>query len=152
MKKLKVLAFCIVSLVIHTQTSAQTNIPLNEPDYNKPKLFSDLPQQMTLQVSQADRLFNLTEGDFAKAQVTSQLMLQGQVISNGGSPSVKTIIIRMADRGNAMFSFTKTINADGAVAYMGRMMSRNSGDAYEIKKQNGQFIFNKINLYDLISE
>ena len=41
MKKLKVLAFYIVSLIIYTQTSAQTNIPLNEPDYNKPKLFSE---------------------------------------------------------------------------------------------------------------
>jgi hypothetical protein len=152
MKKLKVLAFCLVSFIVFTQAAAQTNIPLNEPDYNKPKIFSDLPQQMTLQVSEADQLFNLGEGELARVQVTSEYLLKGQVVSIGGDKSGRTVIIRIPERNNAIFTFTRKTNADGVVSYVGRILSRNNGDAYEIKKENGQYIFNKVNLYDLISE
>jgi hypothetical protein len=151
MKKLSVLAFQLVSFIVFSQAAAQTNIPLNEPDYNKPKIFSDLPQQMTLLTSEADKLFNLGEGDAVKVQVASEYLLKGQVVSIGGDQIASTIIISIPDRNNAIFTLTRK-TVDGVLSYMGRIMNRSQGDAYEIKKENGKYVFNKINIYDLISE
>ena len=152
MKKLKALAFCVFLSTICLQLSAQTNIPLNEPDYNKPKIFSDLPQQMILQTTEAEHSFTLREGEIAKIQLSQQFVFDGTVISNGGNKITKTILIRIPARNNAILSLSRTATPDGIVSWSGRIMSRNNGDAFEIKKENGQYIFNKINLYDLISE
>jgi hypothetical protein len=152
MKKLRALAFYLVSFIFITQAAAQSNIPLNEPDYNKPKIFSDLPQQMILKVSEANQLFGFGEGDIVEVQVTAEYLLKGQVVTIGGDKSARTVIIRIPGRNNAIFTFTRNSSADGVISYVGRIMSRSNGDAYEIKRENGQFIFNKINLYDLISE
>ena len=152
MKELKVLAFCVLLTTTCIRLSAQTNIPLNEPDYNKPKIFSDLPQQMILQTAEADVLFSLRAGDVAKTQLTTQFFVNGTVVSNGGTKTVKTIVMKIPARNNAILTLTRTSTPDGIVTYAGRIMSRSNGDAYEIKNENNQYIFNKINLYDLISE
>ena len=152
MKKLKALAFCVFLSTAFVHLSAQTNIPLNEPDYNKPKIFSDLPQQMVLQTTEAEKLFVLREGDATKIQLTEQFFVNGTVVSTGGSKTIKTVLIKIPGRNNAILSLSRKSTLDGAVVYSGRVMSRSNGDAFEIKKENGEYIFNKINLYDLISE
>jgi hypothetical protein len=152
MKKLKAFALCVLLSIACIRSSAQTNIPINEPDYNKPKIFSDLPQQMVLQTAEADQLFNLKAGDATKTQLTTQLFINGTVISNGGSKLVRTVVMKIPARNNAILTLTRTTAPDGVFTYTGRIMSRGNGDAYEIRKENGQFIFNKINLYDLINE
>ena len=144
MKKLKVLALCIVSF-IGTRTAAQPNLPINEPDYHQPKIFTDLPQQMALKFPEANLLFDLAAGDLVKVQITSAYLLKGQVVSIGGSISNRTVIVRIPERNNAIFTFTRN-NQDGVVSYSGRILSRTNGDAYEIKKENGNYIFNKIKL------
>ena len=152
MKELKALAICVLLTAAFTQVSAQVNIPLNEPDYNKPKIFSDLPQQMILQTAEAGDLFTLREGDAASVMLTSQFIINGTVVSIGGNKTIKTILIKVPARNNAILTLTRTVTPDGLVSYSGRIMSRSNGDAFELKKENGQYIFNKINLYDLISE
>jgi hypothetical protein len=152
MKKLKAIAFCVLLSIACIRLSAQTNIPLNEPDYNKPQIFSDLPQQMVLQTAEAERLFNLRAGDPVKAQLASQFLIIGTVVSNGGNKSNRTIIVKIPARNNAILTLTRVSTPEGVVRYTGRIMSRSNGDAYEIKNENSQFVFNKINLYDLINE
>src|SRR5688572_1160018 len=104
MKELKALAFCVLLSIACIRLSAQTNIPLNEPDYNKPKIFSDLPQQMILQTAEADLLFNLRAGDVAKAQLTTQFFINGTVVSYGGTKTTKTIIMKIPARNNAILT------------------------------------------------
>jgi hypothetical protein len=152
MKDLKAVAFCVLLSIACIRLSAQANIPLNEPDYNKPKIFSDLPQTMVLQSAEADALFKLRAGETAKAQLTSQFFIDATVVSNGGNKSSKTIILKIPARNNAILTLTRFSTPDGIVKYAGRIMSQGNGDAYEIKTENSQYIFNKINLYDLISE
>src|SRR5689334_13207915 len=124
MKKLKALAICVFLSTACIHLSAQTNIPLNEPDYNKPKIFSDLPQQMILQTTEAERLFTLGVGDVTKNQLTEQFLINGTVVSIGGSKTVKTILIRIPARNNAFLTLSRTSTPDGVVSYSGRVMSR----------------------------
>ena len=49
MKVLKTGALCVLLNVIALTVAAQNNTsnpPVTEPDYNKPKLFADLPQRL----------------------------------------------------------------------------------------------------------
>lgn len=153
MNKLKAIAGCVLFLIFCIQASAQTSpVPVNEPDYNKPKIFADLPNQMTIRVVDAEKLFGLRAGTSSSVQLTDELFLKGTVVSNGESNGMRTIIIRATNRNNAVFTFTRITSEDGTTSYAGRIMSRDNGDAFLIKKEDNAFVLKKINLYDLISE
>jgi hypothetical protein len=155
MKKLKASAFSVLLIVcgMHTQAQEQ-KIPLNEPNHNKPKLFNNLPQKMNLRLSEVEPVFNYAVGATISIQLADNFLFQGTVISKSDEKdaSVKSIVIRSSTMQGASFSFTKTANPDGSYKYIGRIMSRNNGDAYEIKTENGQYILQKKNLYELIAE
>ena len=46
MKHLKLSGFCLLCMLFCATVSAQDKVPLNEPDYNKPKLFNNLPDKI----------------------------------------------------------------------------------------------------------
>jgi hypothetical protein len=155
MKKLKASAIGVLLTACCMYAGAQEQkIPLNEPDHNKPKLFNNLPQKMNLKLSEVESVFNYAIGAAVNLQVTDKLLFQGTVVSKSDAKdaSVKSIVIRSASLQGATFTFTKTKNTDGSFNYIGRIMSRNNGDAYEIKSENGQYILEKKNLYEMIAE
>lgn len=155
MKTVKSIAVCVLlSLSAYTSQAQEHKIPLNEPDYGKPKLFSDLPQKMIMDVSGMEPLFRYPVGTMVSVQATPDLLLQGVVVStsDASNASMKSVVIRVTNRPGAIFTYTRTTRAEGGVAYIGRMMSRNNGDAYEVAMENGTYILQKKNLYDLISE
>ena len=152
MKKLKIIATGVFLSVCVAQSFAQEKLPLNEPDYNKPKLFSDLPKKMNLRVADMDLLFRFSIGDAIRVKATENFSLEGTVVSKSEEASVRSVVIRSSNRQGAIFTFTKTTAADGSVNYLGRMLNRNNGDAFEIVKENGQYVLLKKNLYDLIAE
>ncbi len=153
MNKLKAIAGCVLFFIFCIQAAAQTSpVPVNEPDYNKPKIFNDLPNTMTIRLMDAEKLFGLRAGSSSSVQFTDELFLKGTVISNGESNGMRTIIMKVTNRNNAVFTFTRITQQDGTTSYAGRIMSRENGDALLIKKEDNAFTLNKINLYDLISE
>ncbi|MBS1633816.1 MAG: hypothetical protein JST10_14725, partial [Bacteroidetes bacterium] len=61
-------------------------IPLNEPDYNKPKVFQNLPDTIPVEASSLASLFSLSKGqkvapDFSNKSATTGFQLRGEVIS-----------------------------------------------------------------------
>jgi len=155
MKTVKSGAFCVLLSLSAYFTSAQEHkIPVNEPDYSKPKLFSDLPQKMALNVLGLEPLFKLSVGNTVSIQLTNDLLLQGVVVSTSDvhNASARSVVIRSTNRQGAVFTFTKTNRSDGSISYIGRMMSRQNSDAYEIAMENGSYVLQKKNLYDIISE
>jgi hypothetical protein len=133
---------------------AQENLPLNEPDRNKPQLFADMPQRMNLNVSNLHSLFALQTGASVNAEVADGFSIRGTVTSrsNDSQNSVQTVVIRAANRRGASFTFTRMIRSDGSVFYKGRILSFQNSDAYEIMIENGSYVLQKKNLYDLVSE
>lgn len=153
MKTLKTFAVGVVITLCYLQGAAQkASVPLNEPDYNKPKLFADLPQRMNLKVKEMASLFNLPVGTVINAEATEHFRLKGTIVSKAEDATVKSVVIRSTNKQGAIFTFTKVVNADGSSHYMGRMISRQHGDAFEIVRENGQYVLNKIGLYDMLNE
>ena len=153
MNILKTITLSVALTIGYLSSSAQSNsIPINEPNYNKPRLFADLPQRMNLKVSDLETLFSLSVGSGINTMVSEQFRLQGTIVSKSEDASVKSVVIRSSNRPGANFTFTRTTNADGSFNYIGRMISMQHGDAYEVIKHNGAYVLNKIGLYDLFSE
>lgn len=155
MKKLitKTLGVLLCLCSLHSIAQDQ-KVPLNETDYNKPKLFNDLPQKMNLRVTELENLFQYQVGSPVNVRITDNFLFEGVVVSTSDAKdiSVKTVVIRSTNREGASFTFTRTTSKEGGNTYLGRIISRNNGDAFEILPENGTYVLQKKNLYDLISE
>jgi hypothetical protein len=144
--------FCSV-LCSSAQTGrSSTKVPLNEPDYNKPKLFADLPDRVDFDPKSFSNLFALQVGQSADVPISSDFNFSGQVVSRSDDPNSVSVVIRSTNRVGARLVFTKVTNADNTVKYIGRIISLQHGDSYEIVSENNQYYFKKKGLYDLISE
>jgi hypothetical protein len=155
MSILKTSAIGVIVLLIVTSATAQTtSVPINEPDYNKPRLFSDLPQRMDISVQLLEQLFALPVGNTVVQQLSTQLRIDGTIVSKSSvyDVNVKSVVIRCHNRAGALFTFTRTTDAQGNAQYLGRIMSALHGDAFEIVKDNGIYVMTKIGLYDLVNE
>lgn len=158
MKTLKTIATCALFSLGFLYSGAQGNnhekIPINEPDYNKPKLFEDLPQKMNLTIADMESVFDLSVGAPVMAKLTKNFHFKGTVVSKSGSAqtSVRSVIIRSATRQGAVLTFTKITNEDGTSVYKGRIISKESIDAYEIVKENDQYVLQKKNYYEMVRE
>jgi uncharacterized protein (UPF0371 family) len=154
MSILKACVFCAFLMTCGVSSFAQGKVPINEPDQNKPHLFADLPDHMPIRVSNLETLFNLEIGAPVNVTLSGDFHIIGSVISKSPEKdlNVKSIVIKSINRKGAIFTYTKTVKEDGTVKYLGRIISTRNSDAYEIVKEEDQYILKKKNLYDIISE
>ena len=155
MKTLKTIAICALLSMSYFYSGAQENLPVvNQPDYNKPKLFEDLPQKMNLTISDMESLFDLSVGTPVMAKLTKSFHFKGTIVSKSGGAetSIRSVVIKSTTRQGAVLTFTKITNTDGTYAYRGRIISKESIDAYEIVKENDQYILQKKNYYEMVRE
>ena len=153
MKSLCTLVLCFFLSLISLSSFAQ-NAPVTEPDYNKPLLFPDLPERININPSAFQNLFQLQMGQSVNIPITPSFNYQGVVISvsDGSDSHVKSVVIRSTNRQGARFTFTKVTNDDGSIKYLGRIISLQHGDTYEIVYENGVYELKKKGLYDLVEE
>lgn len=153
MKALKTIAFTAFFGLAYLFSASQ-EIPINEPNYNKPQLFEDLPQKMNLTISDMESLFDLSVGTPVMAKLTKSFPFKGTIVSKSGSSesSVRSVIIKSTTRKDAVLTFTKIKNQDGSFIYRGRIISKESIDAYEIVKENDQYVLKKKNYYEMVRE
>lgn len=154
MRILKTGTLCLLLHAFALSGAAQNNFPLAEPDHNKPKLFDDLPSKFPVDVKVLEALLELPEGQSLSLMLTKGVHFQGKVVSKSDSydPNVKSIVVKSTNRLGSAFTFTRLRNEDGSFSYQGRMLSHKHSDAFEIQFENGQYVFSKTQLYDLISE
>jgi hypothetical protein len=135
------------------QLSFSQHIPINEPDVNKAKLFHDLPDHVSVDVSSLQNLLNLQIGQLTTFQITDNVLLEGIVASAAIKyNTIKSIVIRLTNRTGASFSFSQITQRDGSVKYTGRILSRQNSDGYELDFENGKYILVKKNFYDMVNE
>lgn len=154
MKTLKTIAITALFGLSFLSSKAQEKIPINQPDYNKPKLFEDLPQKMNLTISDMESLFDLSVGTPVMAKLTKTFHFKGIIVSKSGNlgTSVRSVVINSTTRKGAVLTFTRITNEDGSFIYRGRILSKESIDAYEIVKENGQYILQKKNYFEMVRE
>ncbi|MBA2499953.1 MAG: hypothetical protein H0V30_09530 [Chitinophagaceae bacterium] len=128
--------------------------PINEPDYNKPKLFQDLPEKLHVRLNDFESLFEAPLGKSINIPLHGMASLNGHIVSKSSvsDTRVQSVVVRLTNRKGANFTFTRIINEDGSFEYMGRIISREHGDSLEIVFEHGQYVFQKVGLYDLIAE
>src|SRR5215218_1634169 len=154
MKPLKASAVIALLTVCYLYSPAQgTTPPVNEPDYNKPKLFSDLPDNLNLRLADMEALLNLPEGAQVNATIANGLTLVGTVVSKSdpADASSKTVVIKSLTRQGATFTFTRIKNDGGSFSYIGRMLSKGSGDALVIAKEGAGYVIRKKGYYEIIN-
>jgi hypothetical protein len=152
MKILKTSAFCAMLSLTIMGASAQDHLPLNEPNRNKPELFADLPAKMNVHVSDLQALLTLEVGTSVKTFLASGFPFKGTVVSKADKEGVKSVVIRSTNRHGSTLTFTKVTAADGTVNYLGRLLSMNNRDAYNLVKEDRQYVFKKIKLHELVIE
>ena len=155
MKSLKTCAVSVLLLLCYTQSSAQNKpVPTIHEDYNKPKLFSDLPQKMKLDIKAYEALLALPVGETVKTPLIGKAHLFGTIVSKSdpNDLNVSSIVVKCKNRLGATLTFTRLRNTDGTISYIGRIISFKHIDAFEIVQENGEYLLIKKDLYDLVSE
>lgn len=155
MKILKTGALCVLLCMACMSTYAQKeSLPFSEPDYNKPKLFADLPNKFNLDLPSFESLLELSEGQAVNVRLTGPFNYHGTVVSTSDprDESFRSVVIRSVNRQGAVLTFTRTKNTDGTYTYIGRILSHKHSDAFQIEQENGQYVLVKKQLYDLFNE
>ena len=157
MKILKTSALGLLLSVCIIQAAAQQDtkkLPISQYDYNKPKLFKDLPDRINVPLKNFDEVFDKEEGSTVTLPFASSFPFLGTVVSKAedAAAGVKSIVIRSTNKAGATLALSRIINADNTITYRGRIMSFKHGDAYEIASENGSYYFIKKGLYDLVDE
>jgi hypothetical protein len=135
-------------------TFAQKSIPLNEPDKNRPSLFSNLPDRIPVDISTLRNLFNAETGKDVSLRLGAGTgpEFAGKVISRADDNSFHSIVIRSGNFNGATLTLSSSTQTNGAVRFTGRIISFHHGDAYILQNQDDNYILVKKNFYDLINE
>ena len=153
MKKTAALIALLTACVL--QSTAQSKVPpINEPNYNKAKLFNDVPDKLELNLSTLEKLLQLKVGDPVNTSIASGFRLVGTVISKSSpvDASVRSIVIKSSTRQQATLTFSKIVKQDGTIRYNGRMLSKDGGDVLEIVQDGNRYVILKKGYYDMINE
>ena len=157
MKNLRtpVLCACLILCSLFSMAQVQ-HPPINEPDYNKPKLFNNLPEKITVDPESFLSSMNKQAGTTISISLSVEktIPFEGTVLSSvsRNEGKVQTVIVRSTNYNGATFSMSKVIKEDGNIIYTGRLMSFQHGDLYVLQQSEGHYMLVKKNFNDLVNE
>ncbi len=154
MRNLLLPGLCLLLLFTCVTASAQHKIPVNEPDQNRPRLFTNLPDKIPVDISQLHALVNAENSrtvSFKLDQLSSK-SFDGQVVSRSEDHNIRSVVIRSDNFNGATFTLSSSAQPNGTVKFTGRIISFRHADAYILQNNDDQYILIKKNFYDLINE
>lgn len=121
---------------------------------NRPSLFQNLPDKISFRISDLTDLLDWQTGKDVSISLATNFNFQGVIssVSSISSNKLQSVVIRSTNFPGAALSFSKITKDDGSVSYVGRIISFQHGDAYEISQEKGQYYFVKKGFYDLVNE
>lgn len=156
MKTNQILILGLLLLATAFQLNAQDpNIPLNEPNYNKPRAFNALPTRIEITPEKLQQLIATPNGQAANLPFNTQGgAIDGDVVSavSKYNNTIQSVVIRCQDFEGARLTLSKITLPDGSTKYTGRIMSLRHGDLYQLVEEDGGMVLVKKNFYDLINE
>jgi len=144
------ISFC--GLATAAQALPTKKLPLNEPDYTKPKLFADLPDRLDFNPNDLLNLFELQPGQSVSVKVDSSFIFTGDLVSKSNDNRSSSAVLRLTNRSGARLVFTRIKGENNLVKYLGRIISFKHEDCYEIVCESDHYYFKKKSIYDVISE
>ena len=153
MKNLVKGLICLSLFLICQQSNGQTP-PVREPDMNRPSLFQNLPNKISCRINDLSALLESETGKPVSFSFVNNLNFQGVVssVASKSDNTLSSVVIRSTNFPGAALSFSRIKKEDGTFSYVGRIISFQHGDAYEISLENGQYYFVKKGFYDLVNE
>ena len=154
MKILKTGAICVLTCLCYVHSGAQQPSFVSESAYNKPKIFTDLPNKMQLSLPMLEGMLNDEVGKKINFTLGQGFQFHGVVVSKSDATDkhTRTVVVKATNRQGVTFTFTRNTNGDGTYNYMGRMLSFKHGDAFEIVEEAGQLVMLKKEQHDLFEE
>jgi hypothetical protein len=157
MKNPCTLLLCLCITLNSFIASAQESHRLvNQPDYNKPKLFTSLPEKIKVDVSELALLIDKQTGNAASlnAAETQSVRFEGNILFSvtDAASGLKSIMINLSLFPGARLTLTQLTHNDGSKEYAGRILSFQHGDAYVLEKEEGVYFLSKKSFYDLVNE
>ncbi len=157
MKNLRTTMLCIVFALSATVSHSQEQkIPLNEPDNNRPRLFTNLPDKILVPIANIDNMLSAPVGKNSQFRLSEDNTLQfaGEVVSTASkyNNTIQSVVIRSEAFNGARLTVSKITNSDGSIRYSGRIISFKHGDLYELENHEGQLLLVKKNYYELVNE
>jgi hypothetical protein len=137
MKNFYVLVLVIVCIVISHASKAQTATA-------KPAQFATYPEQLACTEAQLQALFSANAEASIVLSLPGNFIFKGVVQSNeqlyGGQ---QTVIIRSTNFPGSVFSLSKTADASNNIRYVGRILSFQHSDLYELQAGNSGYTLQK---------
>jgi len=157
MKNLRTAILCAGTMLLGMISVAQENkIPINEPDYNKPRLFDGLPSRIPVSLSDLNALVDAPVGRITSINLAAEsaTRFDGEIVSVASQPDnrVQSVVLRSSNFNGARFTLSRIIASDGSYSFAGRIISFQHGDLYELKKESGGMALVKKNYHELINE
>jgi len=139
-----------------TSFAQESKVPINEPDYNRPAQFDQLPARIAVTTAELDQVIHFQAGKKATISFASKSSLQfeGQVVSvaDHAEQKFQSVVFRSTNFPGASFTIAKRVDEEGVITYTGRIISFQHADLFELKKENGNYFLVKRNFYDLVNE
>ena len=155
MKIQRTAAFIALLTACYLQSTAQAKTPpINEPNYNKAKIFGDIPDKAEINLVNLEGLLKFPVGESINTSIATGFRCVGTVTSksNPADRNVRSVVIKSSTRQHATLTFSKITNQDGTVRFIGRILSRDASDALEIVKEGDRYVIAKRGFYDMINE
>jgi hypothetical protein len=157
MKNQSLLVLSLLMLFASIQVQAQEpTVPLNEPNYNKPRLFNALPERLVIGSEKLQQLIATPSGESAKISYDNgqPSEIDGEVISQVSkyNQTLQSVVIRFDGFDGARLTLSKITLPDGTTKYTGRIISLQHGDLYQLNQEDAGWVLVKKNFYDLINE
>src|SRR5687767_5632975 len=111
--------------ILFSQAQIQGNSPVKEPDYNKPKMFADLPEVMELKTTDLEYLIALPMGGNINSVLVDGFPMKGVVVSKSGEETsdVRSVVIRLMNRPGSTFCISQVKTEGGQIKFIGRVIS-----------------------------
>jgi hypothetical protein len=158
MNYLKIPGLSLLFILLCAIVNAQDKIPLNEPDNNKPKLFTHLPDQIPVTINELKSFISGNAETGKQVQLNSSDNkipgFSGKIVSHASKYQnrMNSVVVRLNDFNEATLTLSSSTQPDGTVLYTGRIISFKSGDLYELQKKDDQYFLTKKNYYELVNE
>ncbi|MBL7730672.1 MAG: hypothetical protein JNM88_05800 [Chitinophagaceae bacterium] len=158
MKNISTLLLCTCMSFLSLSSFSQNNDvpPVNEPDYNKPKLFASYPDRIPVDLATISQFFAASTGAAIDVNIDagSSFRIAGSVVSvvSKYDNRIRSVVIRSSNFTGATFSISRILLDDGSIKYTGRLISRQYGDVYELQNISNHFVLVKRAYYDIVNE
>ncbi|UEG49508.1 hypothetical protein LK994_12775 [Ferruginibacter lapsinanis] len=119
-----------------------------------PAVFNSYPSIINCTSAELNNFFSIQKGGDVNISFNNLLRSKGSVISNQKKYiNLQTIVVRLPEFNNAVFSLSKRIDKNRNVIYSGRIINQLNSDGYELKhNSDNSYQFTKFALADILSD